>query len=152
MLHERDITEILSAAPVNAESFATFIEETDDHDIAMCSAESRERIAAVIRSVNPSTYGELLKTFHNREIHTLTQEVGMKRANLFLAMAWGFSHEVYGFLRNKNPWLPRNGYRPDEIDAMSQDERCKLDVELEESFELIEHAITNILGTDPGDL
>lgn len=138
-----------AAVPINTESFA---EEFIHSDSMRPFPAHAEKIATIIRAGNPQTYGEFLAIMRGPDIAALAKEMSQIIKFPLQDVILGTTHEIYDFLRRKDPTLPRNSYRPEEIEAMHNERAEALEEELECSMDMINDAVVRILGVHPGDL
>lgn len=138
-----------AAVPINTESFANEFVRSDSMRLFPDQA---DHIAAIIRAGQPQTYGEFLAIMRGPDIAALSKEMSAITKFPLQDVILGTTHRIYDFLRRKDPALPRNGYRPEEMQDMHKERAEALEEELERSMEMINDAVVRILGVHPGDL
>ncbi len=146
--HESFVT-AFAAVPINTESFADEFVRSDSMRQFPIHA---EQIAAIIRERHPQTYGEFLAIMRSPDIAALAKEMSKTKKFPLQDVILDTTHRIYDFLRRKDPSLPRNGYRPEEVEGMHRERAEALEEELERSMNMINDAVVSILGVHPGDL
>lgn len=138
-----------AAVPINTESFANEFMRSDS---MRRFPDHADRIAAIIRARQPHTYGEFLAIMRGHDVAALAKEMSAVTKFPLQDVILDTTHRIYDFLRRKDPTLPRNGYRPEEIEGMHKERLEALEDELERSMHMINDAVVHILGVHPADL
>ena len=152
-MHERindSFREKFASAPINQDSFVNHILQSQDLEIF--DHQIRMAIIDIVRRQQPKNYGEFLRIFRLPEISAISSDLARVKQFPFQDMILETTFKIYDYLRNKDESLPRNGYRPEEIEHMTEAEKEILENELERSSDMINQALISILGVHPGDL